>query len=283
MSLAEGAIVMGMAGMAALGAASLSGNLNDATKRAEGLVARSQFTASLSNYLSNAVSCDDLKDAKPSGYSATPESITFTKWKFNDFSEITGGTVGKKKITPFKSFTLEELTGYIIKDSASPKIPTVSPAGVKEDLSKGTLTIQLDIGISDRSYKHIYNIPVLATDSGVIRYCGDDRSVAESCATMKGVFNPNGDPDNGYCDLADGCRLSGSYSRLTCSGGPCSTAMGTSLPNPFTNDYTCPTGSTEVTTQSTNWSNKVDCGKKCTANVTNNMVWVSCMSCPTPP
>ncbi len=278
--MAEAAVAGGMLGMMALGVASLAGNMGDASKKAEGLVARTEFTSSLTTYLSSNLGCEDLKaTSAAASLTESPRPISFTKWNYGGFSNIVAGTdKNNRKLTTFKYFYLEELNAYLKPETDRQLISAATPLGGVEILEKATLTVRVTIVIDERPYKHIYNLPVLVTQgTHELRFCSDEKTIAESCAAMRGVY----DPVNKECDMADGCLLKGTYNELSCSEPPCDPRIAdANKVNEFTKGQSCPKGSVSFRTHTSSWTQKRNCGKKCTKDVVNSMSWYNCMACP---
>lgn len=270
MSLAEMAIATGLLGVAALGAASMAGNLGDQAKRAEGLVARTQLTSALNTYLYSTMGCEDLKSAAPGGVfsDSQPTPIELKNWGYQGLASIKGGHDNNgKKLTQVRYIDIDTLEG---------QLDPLAGAQAVNGLKKSTLNIRLMLKIGSRDFKHLYAVPVLVEDSGKLVFCSDEKTIAETCASMRGIYNP----DTKQCDLAEGCQIRGTYAVLTCSGGQCDSKLGTTERNQYTNGESCPQGSSAVLSHSTSWTHRQNCGKKCTNTVTNNKQWFTCLACP---
>lgn len=279
MSLAETAVATGMVGLMALGVASLSGNLSDAAERAEGLVQRTEFTASLNTYIASSLGCEDLK-ASTNGapFTTTPQPIVFSRWNFMGMGKIQGGFDGsKRKLTNFKYMTLEEFDGFI-KAEANPQQIVSKTALGEEILNKATLTLRVSLLVAGREYKHLYNVPVLLKTNGELMFCSDERNIAESCSAIKGAYNAV----TKKCDLNSGCLIRGSYSVLECNpAGNCNQRFGSAAVNQFTGAQSCPPGSVAEQTHSSSWQTQAStCQKKQVCNIANTMRWFTCMACP---
>ena len=278
-SMAESAIATGLLGVVALGVASMAGSLGDQARRAEGLVARTEFTSSLNTYLGSTLGCEDLKTASNNGaaYSNSAAPIALSKWNYQGLSRIEGGYQEKgAPKTRFRFFEMPEFDAFLNPIADSQTVTAAAPGGGTEELYKNILTVRLTLLISGREYKHVYNVPVLQTNGGIVRICSDEKNIAESCAAMKGTY----DAINHKCKLADACLLRGTYNVLSCDNPPCDQKFGAPKLNEFTNAATCPANSEAVSTHSSNWSSTRECGKKCTTTVNNSMQWFNCMDCP---
>jgi type II secretory pathway pseudopilin PulG len=279
MSLVEMTLVAALVGLGALGVVSLSGNLQKSSKRSEGVVAKTLFTSSLSTYLYSPLGCDDLKVSNGGGaiFSDTPQDIILTKWNYLGVPNIRGGFDGNNnKYTNFSHFDLDSLkASYSPVMPGSGKVTSLLADGSKMELDKSMLNIQAVLKVGNRSYTHVYNIPVL-TSSGELKFCSDEMTVAETCAAMKGIYNPT----TKECALSEGCLMRDTYITLSCDTPPCDTRLGLAKNNKYTASQSCPADSTAVKTHGTNWTSTISCGKKCTSTINNQMEWFSCMSCP---
>ncbi len=242
-------------------------------------MARNQFTTALNSYLATSLGCEDLKIASPGKtYSSEQVDIILSKWNFKGLTKIQGGVIDGRKLTGMRSITLSGMRASLTSDPSLAKIPSLNSAGDREDLLKSTLNVFVDIDISDRIYKHIYNVPVLVTSTGEIRFCGDEKNVAESCSAMQGIY----DPINLKCKVDGGCKLKGFYTTLECNSPPCGALLGADINNKYTGGKSCPNPAVATLTQTSNWTSSQECGKKCTTEVQNTMKWYNCMVCPTP-
>lgn len=278
-SLVETMLTAGLLGIAITGVYTLSQKIQNSSQKSQGLLARTHFASAMSTYLVSTQGCTDLKTARMAGaaFTTTPSDIALTTWQYMGNTNIRGGKdASGKYFTKFPNLAIEHLRAFIQPVSTESKIKSKDTAGTVVELARSNLTVQARLRVQNFVYDHIFNVPVLVGASGaiqnVIMHCSDERTVAESCATMKGVYNPT----TNSCDLESGCLLRDTYQVLT--GGDL--RLGPSKVNKFTGGYTCPSGSTAVRTHSASWTSKVSCGKKCTSNQYNNKEWFSCMECP---
>lgn len=284
-SLVEIAMTAGLLGLAGLGVMTLADSVSNTGKKSQGLVARTQFTSALGAYLISSQGCDDLKLAKDGGpvYSNTPEDIALTKWNYMGLKVIRGGTDGAgAPWTRFPTMKLQGLKAYLQPSIVGGRVTSLIEDGSKVELMRSNLVVQAEIKVGDSSYNHLFNLPVLVGASSNIsnhlKYCSDERSIAEACAAMRGVYNPQ----TRKCDLDQGCTFKDTYNVLTCRNPPCDTRLGNTKVNKYTGDTRCPAGSQALSTHVSNWITKRKTGKKTTINVQNRMEWYSCMSCPSP-
>ena len=282
MSMAEMSITMGLIGLGALGAASLSGNMASGSKKIQGIVAVNSFASSLNAYLYSNMGCTDLKAV--GSLSATPQEIALTLFEYQGITRFEGGKKadGSKK-TLTKNFEIESLTAFYEFDS--------TPVTIKDatglDLTKAILKLKARLMVGNKPSEYVYNVPVLVNPAGQVGYCSDEKTVAETCATAQGQYNPV----TKECDLGTSCRIRDTWNRLTCRAlnefgkrdFTCSPIFGGDKRNQYTSDFTCPAGTTESDSQTTTWVSKRDCGKKCTQSIENTMVWKICLECPTTP
>ncbi len=283
MSMVEGALTIGLIGLGALAAASLSGNLSTEAQKSEGIVARSQFAAALGTYLYTGMGCEDLKSARAT-YSVTPGPIAISRWKYLGIERFEGGTNNEgTKLTGTKYFEIETLEAYIETLVGAPKVKSVMSGGAVLELNKTILKIRAVLKVGKQPAEFIYNIPVLAGDDGSISYCSDDKTIAETCASMRGVF----DPITKTCDMEDGCLLRGTYATISCNpyaANQCDTTRFSGDPNLFRNQYTggqsCPADAVLKLTNTLTWNSQVKVGKKGSADVPNLMNWYACLKCP---
>lgn len=281
MSIAEMTITMGLIGLGALGAASLSGNMASGSKKIQGIVAVNSFASSLNAYLYSNSGCNDLKAM--GSLSADPREVVLTLFSYQGMTRFEAGknADGSKK-TPTRNFDIESLQAYYEFDAA--------PVAIKDarnvELTKAILKIKARLMVGNKPSEYVYNVPVLVEASGVVGYCSDEKTVAETCATAQGQYNPV----TKQCDLGSSCRIKDTWNKLTCralnqlgkTGFTCSPIFGGDKRNRYTSDFTCPAGTTESDSQTTTWVSKRDCGKKCTQSIENTMVWKICLECPTP-
>lgn len=282
----ESLLTLGLLGIAITGVMSLTGSTNKSVKVSEGQVARNHFTASLNSYLNSSIGCDDLKVARVDGgaFSTTPSAMSLTMWNYQGFTTIRGGTNALgERFTPFTHIDLAALDATLEPITAASKVTAGTTAGTQEELFKTKLNIRAEIVIGGAPRARIFNLPVLVDSTGVIKFCGDEKIIAESCAAIKGKY----DPVTKKCTPNESCILKDTYSILTCTiPAPlpatygCSPLLGIQKNNSFTGGQSCPTGSVSVETDVSDWDWKVSCGKKCTSIVVNRMRWFSCMACP---
>jgi type II secretory pathway pseudopilin PulG len=280
MSLVEMGLTMGLMGVAGMGLASLAGNMGAYAVRSEAIVAKTQFTSALNSYLNSSLGCNDLKVARigGGGYTTDPAPISLTQWNYLGLPDIRGGVDPEtgRKLTAFRYFVLETFDAFIPDLAGAPQVSAFVANGVPEQLYQSNVNVRVSITIGKKPYKHLFNVPVLVNSSGVIRFCSDEKAVAETCASLRGSYNLN----SGQCDLDQACLIRGTYATLTCNNPPCDTRMGGARGNEFTGGASCPAESNPVLTHSTSWTSTRSCGKKCTATVANSMQWFSCMNCP---
>lgn len=284
MTLAEMAVAGAVAGIAALGAASLMGTMGGSTRDAEVVIAKTQFSSALGNYLYSGLGCEDLKVASElgnNGYDEKVSAIVLEKWKYEGVSKFQGGVpIGPNKKNPL--FTIQGLEASIQKQCPGTKcLDEVTLNG--KVLLKTTLKVYATLQIEGRDTVQEYAIPVLADQSNnhSIEFCGDEKTMAETCAALKGTW----DPTNSFCKFNETCTAHGAYQTLRCSpmfaSGVCpDLSRGTSQPNPVTGNQGCPIGTTAISTGADNWNVTKKCGKKCTTEINHTLGYFTCLKCP---
>lgn len=277
MSMTEMAITMGLVGLGALGAASLSGNMAAGSKKIQGMVAVSNFASAFNAYLYSKPGCAAIKGL--GSLSADEQNLVLNtqpdadnSWNYMGISRFEGGyDGGGKKKTDTMNFDIESLTGTLIKETT----PVTDKGAVV--LTKGMLKLKARLMVGKKPSEYVYNVPVLVNPSNAVVYCSEEKGLVETCAVAQGKY----DPDTKTCELDRACKVRDTWNRLSCTGGsPCSPIFGTSKVNQYTGGFSCPSESTESITQTENWVSQRSCGKKCTQNINNTMVWAVCMQCP---
>lgn len=280
MSMVEGALAVGLVGLGALAAASLSGNMSSMVQKSEGIVAASQFASSLGSYLYTAGGCTDLKGGGT--FSEDPKEIVLSNWKYMGIDKFEGGynPDGMKK-TKTKYFDIEKLEANYESITGAPLVTTVDGQHAKTILKVRAL-----LKVGKKPSEFYFNIPVLIhTTNKTVGYCSDEKTLAETCASLQGTYDPAA-PFGEQCKLSEGCKIKGSYAVYKCSHSnpsQCDKTKFGSIAND-TNQYTgaqsCPDGLQPTLTHSTAWSSRVKDGKKRTEMVSNTMEWFSCIKCP---
>ncbi len=282
MTMAEMAVTMGLIGLGALGAASLGGSMGVGSRKLQGLVAMNSFATSLNTHLYSNLGCLDIKQL--GSLSTTPREVALTtsgsNWNYQGLTVFEGGyNSGGDKKTATRNFDIESLQAYYEDDPNPARV--VDSTGVS--LVKGILKIKVVLKVGKKPNEYVYNVPVLITDAGAVTYCSDEKNLAETCAAAQAQYNPA----TRTCDLGTSCKIKDTYNQLTCSaldnvgqtGFSCSPIFGPGKTNQYTGDYVCPANSTASQTQDTTWVSQRECGKKCTQNISNRMVWVTCIEC----
>jgi type II secretory pathway pseudopilin PulG len=281
MSMVEMGITMGLIGLGALGAASLSGNMATGSKKIQGIVAINTFASSLNAYMYSNAGCLDLKGL--GALSETPQEVALTQYTYQGMTRFEAGrnADGSKK-TPTRNFEIESLTAHYEFDDTAVFIKDATG----EDLKKGILKLKARLTLGNKPNDFVYNVPVLVNTGGEVSYCSDEKNVAETCAAAQGQY----DPVTKECDLGISCKIKDTWNQLTCdlapgeddddSGWSCSPIFGQSKFNKYTGGFSCPPGTTPTAPHSRTWTSQRDCGKKCTQNISNTMTWQICLECP---
>jgi hypothetical protein len=271
MSMAEMGITMGLVGLGALGAASLSGNMQTGSRKIQGMVAVNTFASSLNSYLYSSLGCEDLKQV--GALSDQPKEIKLSLWNYQGITLFQGGyDSANKKLTPTINFDIASLTAYYETD------PT--PAQVKDStdqlLTKSILKLKAVLKVGKKPLEYVYNVPVLVSPSNVVAYCSDEKNLAETCAAAQGKYNAA----TKECELGNSCKIKDTWNQLWCDKPPCSPIFGASKTNQYTGGFSCPSGSTQTISQVEQWISQRKCGKKCTEDIHNKMTWAICLECP---
>lgn len=263
----------GLVGGLALGAASLTDSMGGSSKAAETLAARSQFASDLGVYLYSTKGCEDLKVNPTSSKEA--KDFKITNWTNN-------GHTGFAKGTKLQYFEIGSLTSQLSPTEGLPTIEVTFADGTKKSYKKTLLTVIAGLKIKTQNFRHVYNIPVLVDSSEKVDFCGDDRTLAETCTALEGVVNPT----TGKCDLKDSCEFGGSFVTLTCSpvfvGVGCDSSRMPSpdqVINPVTGIQGCAPNFRAVATGADTWSTSRSCGKKCSADINHTQAYYSCLKC----
>jgi type II secretory pathway pseudopilin PulG len=286
-SMVEISVAMGLLGLATLAVMNLTDNVTSSSKRAETLLSKSQFASALGTYMYSAQACNEMKGASWPSFDNNPKPIEINDWKVLGIKEDPNNVRGIYTGKEFKNFKIKKFEGKM--DTTSANIASVVINGVT--YKKTFLNVNTEIEVSQnakveegnnsgkRTYNYFFNVPVLATAAGKVAFCAEEKGIQETCAAMKGVYNPT----TKLCDLEKTCKIQGTYRVLSCDvAGYCSGAEGQSQGNPMANGgYGCPSGMGMQTGYKV-WTSQAPCsGKKCTPiTVTNTMSWFSCLDCP---
>jgi type II secretory pathway pseudopilin PulG len=284
-SLIEITVAIGLLGLASLAVMNLSDNVNTSTKRAETLLSRSQFTSALANYAQSALACLEYKGL--GSFGTSPKAVVFNNWKVAGVEGLPNLPMqsGRK----FKNFSLQDLSATMdVTNPGLAKINISGQPGVKTFLKVlAIIRVRQNSKLPEtdpasyRDYSYHFNIPVLASTTGVVASCADEKTLQESCESMNGTLNTT----TGKCDVANSCLVQGAFQLLSCtpSDQACDPSGGNTSNNPTTGTPGCPQGSLEIQTGMKTWSHIGTCGgKKCTPpTVTDVLTYFSCLKCPT--
>ena len=281
MSMTESALAVGLVGVGALAAASLSGNMANSVKKSEAIVASSQFASAFGSYLYTNSGCDGIRSRAT--YSETPEAMTVSNWKYLGIDQFVGGynADGSKK-TPTKYFDIETLEASFEPLTAdAPRLKAIE-GGAAADMAKSVLKIRLVLKVGNKPSEYYFNIPVLRNvTTGAVGYCSDEKTIAETCASLQGEYDPTL-PEGERCKLSEGCKIKGYYQTCYPAGPGCQLFGAETQTNPYTNGASCPSGSVATLTHRAMWGNREPSGKKGTTTVDYTKTWFTCMACPTP-
>lgn len=270
MSMVELSVALGLVGIAALGVATIISGMGGSSKEAEAMTAKTELASSLGVYLYSRVGCEDLKGET---YSGSDASIELSKWNYE-------GITSYKDNTKMKHFEMEKLKAHLVLTPDLPVVTMTYADGSTKDLKKTLLKVTASLKMRGRDYAHAFNVPVLVNSENQVEFCGDEKTIAETCTSLRGTF----DPATGLCVLKETCMAYGSYTVLSCypefTGVACDNSRGVSQVNPLTGTLGCPGGSTATATGADNWNIQRDCGKKCTADINHTIGYFSCLKCP---
>ena len=262
-SLAEVLIAAGLLGVISLGGLQVFEQIHRAETRGRNLNDLINFNSAFERYVYGPTICDEIRDQT---FSTTYADISFSRWNYAGVGTIVSGT----KIESLN------LTSFQAKIDLSNTLPKIVVSGAS--YIKTMLNIMLSVKSGKRTNSYYYNIPVLATDIGVVKYCKETKNAVEICNSMLGEF----DSVTGRCRHSNSCLLRGTYMSIQCSPSNygCSPLYGASTVNPLTGASNCPSGSIGVTSGDMTWNHTVPCGKKCTQGIRNNVRWITCLECP---
>lgn len=256
-------VSVGLLGGISLGIMQFVTHIEKSKVRADSVVEVSLFGNMLNRYFYSDKGCAEFVG---NTYGATFSDISINTLNYFGISPITKNTK-LRKITVAELRAKQKMTG----------LPNVVIGG--NPYLKSMLEIEAHLLFGNSLSKYYYNIPVIINAAGVVMHCGDQKDVAEICASLlMGTYNSN----TGQCVTGQSCLHKGTYKRLTCSPSNygCSSAHGPNENNQYTNTTSCPSGTTQIQTSSETWTHTASCGKKCTQTITNNAVWYSCLACP---
>ncbi len=287
MTIMEMMVGLTIAGIGALGFASLMGSIGGTGNDAELIVEKTQFASSLGVYLNSSFGCNDLKSAPmTASFTGAEQEIKLDRWKYLGVGTWKSETQFSEKLKD--KVYLKKLTAILQTTPIPPAtaLPTVNltylnaaNATVTENLNKTLLKVRAVIEMKKREYIHEFLIPVLMTSSNDLRFCGDNQTLAATCAALSGQYNPV----TGECKLKETCQTMGSYIDLTCTprvNGGCDISRGIGTVNPLTSGNSCPFPSQPVSTGADSWDDSPYCGKKCDDKRNNSLGYYSCLYCP---
>ncbi len=296
MTTMEMVVAGGLVGAASLGVASLLKSMGGSSRDAEIVVERTQFASAMGVFLNSANGCMGFRQGVVIADAEQP-------YQTNDWTGL-DGKLKEFKVDGFKNFrSLMDMRYNNIKSLTSQKSDvlgvsavTLKEGGALKTLKKAVVKIKLVMTeksterdpVKKRQFednfpesRFEYNIPVLVnTANDQIETCGDTSTLAEACYTLKGTFNN----DDGKCELPVSCESYGSYAYVDCNpkygGVSCADySHGTPFTNPVTGAYSCPAGSSALSTGGEAWFRMVSCGKKCEARVNFSIGFYSCLKC----
>lgn len=292
MSLVEIAIGLGLAGGAALGVASLMGQVGKSGGDSNFVVERTQFASSLGVYLFSPTGCQTLKTSlvSASDFSETEENLVIRGWNFGGIKEFPSTDENQK----LKYLDIVKLTAQLepMPPGSISKVTIPVDGGGEKELGKRILVIRAGLQKYSKSrndpnqqntnpvYPYEYRLPVLVDNDGKLEKCGDTQSLAEVCRGVGGNFNSS----EQRCLLPETCSVHGSYIQFSCSYHTCNVPHPGGIlpsPNPITNAYSCPQGSVATITGGDQWQTRVQCGRKCEQTVNYSLGFFTCLKCPT--
>lgn len=279
MSMTESALAVGLVGMGALAAASLSGNLTGMVQKSEAIVASSQFASAFGSYLYTSAGCDAIR--AQTSYTETPAPLSITNWKYMGLDSFQGGYgADGLKITKTKYFDIQTLeASYEPLDANAPTVKAFE-GGSAVDMAKSILKIRLVLMNGKKPSEYYFNIPVLRNlSTGAVGYCSDEKTIAETCASLQGTYDPSL-PEGERCKISDGCKVKGYYQTCAPSGPGCQVFGMENQVNPFTHGPSCPVGSVATLTHRSTFMNREPSGKKASVEVPYTKTWYSCLECP---
>lgn len=288
-TLIETVVAAGLFGIAALGVGSLLGTMRTTENLAYDKIAKTEFLSAMSVYLHSNLGCDDLK-ALSVASPFVPETVfplQLSNWKFQGISVMQSGV-------EFKEFKVETLEASMPSMTTLPTVTMTYSDGSEKQLKKTLITIKAKLVQNEKPTVSEFNIPVMINSlNNQLEFCGDRRSLAETCTAVGGKFQPT--PPK--CILKDNCTYYGSFTLFDCmpkfANNACysnSNALGGIEVSPdlydTINDHTgiqgCPLGTTPLATGADVWVYTRSCGKKCEVDINNIRSYHTCVKCPAP-
>lgn len=154
-------------------------------------------------------------------------------------------------------------------------------------LIKTQMQLRVELEVRDPRVNRMEKLPVRyvefmvvrRADNNVITACEGTPSFTDNCA----VLGTKADANMTNC-MPDGqsCQLSGSYARSWCDRYDYRCRAQEQVPNrvnPFTNGYSCPSGSTPAASFVHSWVSEEKAGKKWSVPVTNYVEVYICITC----
>lgn len=283
-SLAEITVTLGLVGLAGLAVMSLSQNVVQSTKRADTQIGKAQFASSLNQFINSVAPCAGT-DLRGRTFLASPTNNAELTTATGTPIQLTGHRFDGNQITragaEFKEFRVNSVLATVDNQNT---LPTANIGG--ETLRKSSIRIQVELqtkgatpNARPQRYLYYFNVPALITTGRTVRFCGENKTLVETCSAMGGTYNSS----TQRCALDRNCLVQGSYKRTTCnpSNYGCSDSGSPDFVNPTTGGYSCPSGSTPTETGLSSWNSLEDGGSKKDPpqEVTNTARWVSCLRC----
>lgn len=230
-----------------------------------------EFVASLGKWLQSSAGCSRALQSLPAPTSAeAPLTIN----GYNGYGGNATAAIGNN----FKVNNQLTIKNISIKDKGVPA-STMQVAGTTYTRLIAQIKIDFEEqqGATNTSLRTRYiEIPVLV-NGGQIAQCHIDTTLADACTAMGGTYNTT----TGLCQPSVNCQLKGTFIVLTCSPSSygCQQSFIGNYNNPLTGTTSCPSGASPAISGRFIHTHVVNCGKKCSTNVTDQEDFYLCMQC----
>ena len=276
-TLAEVLIASAILGVLAITSGSIVVNLAKMQKTVDDKVIVNEFLAQMGQYFRSASGCDALKN-KILTSAKEPLILTdFMQYYANSTDEVKDGSV----IVPSRV----RVNSITVRRAPNTAPVATSLNGVNFSSTSAEVAVALQImqagGETLAVRERVYTIPVLTNSANIIQHCGsgDTANFNQSCIDAGGTINSA----TGQCEFPGQCDFGGSYTVITCThnGNPYTgDGCQAGIINPMTGGPVCPFPGMAKLTGEQQWTNQVNCGKKCTRHIVNTEQNFGCVQCP---
>jgi type II secretory pathway pseudopilin PulG len=277
-STLEITVALGLMAVLGLAAAGLMKNIGGQQNQISSRDEASEFVAALSLWMGTDKGCKVALQGKPLAIGGS-SAISIDGYNgYGGSKDLNSGSATLQvgyRITP-----TVRISKFNLKDKG------IAPVTVQlEGVNYRRVVAQLEIELTQHSdsgdqaqRKRYIEVPVmLDANSDIIVRCAGEPTLTDLCSAVGSVL----DPATGTCKPQVNCIMQGTYMALSCSPNyyGCFNASGLDLNNAITHSQSCPAGSVASQTGIFNYSHDVECGKKCTLTVADQLVFYICMRC----